>query len=1196
MGAMLDVHERQLTEEHMEFQASVLSQVSDAVVAIDYEHRITYWNHAAVQLYNVQADDALGRKLEEVYQYRWLKPEDEQAAWVALQTTGTWHGQNIHVKKTGELIQVESTVSVLNDESGTAIGLLAVIRDITERVHAEQALRAIKDSLEITIAERTAELRKANERLSRELAERKEAEEALRQSEERYRDIVNTADEGIWIIDADRNTEFVNSKMAAMLGYRVDEMIGQSLFAFMDEEGKATAANVERRHQGIKEQHDFKFRRKDGGDLWVIISTNPLFDQAGRYAGALGMVTDITERKRMEETLRRRVQELAALQATVLEITASPDLPTLLHTIVERAARLLDAKGGGLHLCDPERQEVRCVVSYATLSDYTGIVLKYGEGAVGAVAQSGKPLIVDDYRTWRGRAAVYEQEQPFNAVLSVPMIWRGQVTGVLDVLRDEGTPPFTRADQELLSMFANHATIIVEQARLYFAVSQELEERKQVEQALRESEARATQARTQLLDAIESLTEAFALYDAQDHLVLSNSKFHEFFQYAADLIAPGARFEDRLRANVYRGLIADAIGREEEWIQERLAQHRNPQGVYLQQLSNGRWLQISEHKTKDGGIVGVRTDITERKRAEDELKRRNRELAALNAVVVAINQSFDLRKVLTAALKQIVALSAVDGAECHLTDHAGKLALTAQHGLEPEFVAGSQRFHFSAGTGIPGEAFASGLPLYVPDVLADERYLRRELARAAGYRSLLCVPILGREAPLGSFMLYSRATREFPSEEQQLLMTIGDQLGVAIERAQLYEAEQHARQIAETLRAANVALTQTLELDAVLESLLEFLDRLVPYDSASVMLLEADAQFAVRAARGYEEWINPEQVRGISWDAHATPLLRQMLTTQQSVLVPDTYAHPDWVRVPGLEYIRNWLGVPLVAGRKVIGLFSVDKAQADFFTAEHARLAEDLAAQAAVAIQNARLFKQVRVGRERLQALSERLVEVQESERRHIARELHDEIGQTLTGIKLTLEMSTRLPADALKTSLEKAQLLVNDLMERVHDLSLDLRPTLLDDLGLLPALLWHFEHYTAQTQVKVICEHSGLERRFRPEIETAAYRIVQEALTNVARYAKVSEVRVQLWADEHQLDVQIEDQGDGFDLEAVQAESALSGLAGMRERAMLLGGQLSIESHLGVGTCLVAELPLAWPMERRRKRRDEQDDHRAGR
>jgi PAS domain S-box-containing protein len=210
---------------------------------------------------------------------------------------------------------------------------------------------------------------------------------------------------------------------------------------------------------------------------------------------------------------------------------------------------------------------------------------------------------------------------------------------------------------------------------------------------------------------------------------------------------------------------------------------------------------------------------------------------------------------------------------------------------------------------------------------------------------------------------------------------------------------------------------------------------------------------------------------------------------------------------------------------------------------------------------------------ERLRVLSRRLMEVQEIERRNIARELHDEISQSLTGLKLTLEMATRLPPDEASTTLARAQTLVNELMSHARNMSLDLRPPMLDDLGLVPALFWHIEHYTAQTQVRVSFKHSGVEgRRFVPEVETAAYRIVQEGLTNIARHAAVDEATVRVWTQQHMLNIQIEDKGKGFDFERVLGTS---GLAGMRERTQLLDGELLVESHSGTGTRLTAELSI---------------------
>jgi PAS domain S-box-containing protein len=212
---------------------------------------------------------------------------------------------------------------------------------------------------------------------------------------------------------------------------------------------------------------------------------------------------------------------------------------------------------------------------------------------------------------------------------------------------------------------------------------------------------------------------------------------------------------------------------------------------------------------------------------------------------------------------------------------------------------------------------------------------------------------------------------------------------------------------------------------------------------------------------------------------------------------------------------------------------------------------------------------------QRLQALSRRLLEVQESERRHLARELHDEVAQTLTALSLNFSTCTRKEGAALRGALEEAQALVKELTGRVRDLSLRLRPTMLDDLGLLPALVWLLQRYQAQTPVQVQFQHSGLGRRFRHDVETAAYRVVQEALTNVARYAAVDAATVRLWTDRDRLYVQVEDHGVGFDLEAVRSAGATSGLSGMQERVELLGGRLTIDSVRGEGTCLTAELPL---------------------
>jgi signal transduction histidine kinase len=312
--------------------------------------------------------------------------------------------------------------------------------------------------------------------------------------------------------------------------------------------------------------------------------------------------------------------------------------------------------------------------------------------------------------------------------------------------------------------------------------------------------------------------------------------------------------------------------------------------------------------------------------------------------------------------------------------------------------------------------------------------------------------------------------------------------------------------------------------------------------------------------------------------------------TGESMLIPDTSVYAGWPREPRTrgergwqaigdpENIQSWLGVPLIASGEVIGVCSVDKAEARFFNQEHQRLAESLAFQAAIAIQNARLFEQVQAGRERLQSLSRRMVEVQENERRHIARELHDQAGQALASLMVGLRLleeetgrdeSTRARVIDLKRT-------VDAVLDNLHRLAADLRPASLDHLGLVAALRQYAENFGRQHRLLVQFEAVGLEEtRLSPMVETAVYRVVQEALTNVIRHAQATRVGVLLERRGDRVIAIVEDNGLGFDPAAIEQTGRL-GLLGIQERADMLGGSVVIESAPGSGTTLFVEVPYA--------------------
>ncbi len=458
-------------------------------------------------------------------------------------------------------------------------------------------------------------------------------------------------------------------------------------------------------------------------------------------------------------------------------------------------------------------------------------------------------------------------------------------------------------------------------------------------------------------------------------------------------------------------------------------------------------------------------------------------------------------------------------------------------------------------------------------VLIRERQLLRlrELGqdpRSVGFppghppmRSFLGVPIMLRGTAFGNLYLTEKANGEsFTEEDEEVVRLLAAQAAVAIENARLYESSRLWSRQLESLNEVTDALLTEAELSQLLELGAERLRELLDARVALIELPSPDgAALTVEAASGE----NAALLLGLRLDTAGSKAGRT-LQRQRGERVDSLIDDPEVDQsLPRIVAASAALYVPLVVRGRAVGVVAVyDKHGPDpRFSDADMRVAQAFANRAALALELSE-----RVGREAVRAL----LEGQELERKRLARELHDETGQALASVRLGLK------AVEIELGVEPVALireLVGSALADVRRLTVELRPPALDDFGLAPAL----ERLTS-----IVADRIGLDvqmnvatppRPLSPELETALYRIVQEALTNIVKHAKASSVSIVVTATESSIRAMIEDDGAGFDPGAVR-EGAL-GLVGMRERVLLLDGRFEIDSSPGAGTTLLVEFPI---------------------
>jgi signal transduction histidine kinase len=465
------------------------------------------------------------------------------------------------------------------------------------------------------------------------------------------------------------------------------------------------------------------------------------------------------------------------------------------------------------------------------------------------------------------------------------------------------------------------------------------------------------------------------------------------------------------------------------------------------------------------------------------------------------------------------------------------------------------------GRGILGVLIRDATPLRLHNISDDPRSVGFPPNHPT-MRSFLGVPIHLRGVAYGNLYLTEKARGEdFTDEDQELVELLASQAAVAIENARLYEAATAWSKQLESLNEVGNALATETDLDRLLDLVARRLRELLDARMVTVLLPSGDDELRFAAVAGDRADIAGATI------TRSTSKTGRVLERGQSERVDsvldDVDVDHEAMRLIGA---RTGLWVPLIVRGQAIGVLAAhDKPGADVrFTETDLRLAETFATRAALAVDLSE-----RIASDSLR----RVVEAQELERRRLARELHDETGQALTSILLGLRGLEEHMDDAdSRTAAEELRGLVVSTLQDVRRLAVELRPSALDDFGLVAALERLTGSFAEQTGIAVDFQTALAEERLPEEVETAIYRIVQESLTNVVKHARARRVSILLARKDGAVKAVVEDDGQGFD----PAETGGgSGLVGMRERLALLGGRLAVESAPDGGTTVAAEVPV---------------------
>lgn len=536
---------------------TILDKMIDTYYRTDRQGVLVMASRSIFDLLGYEQHEILGTPIANYYR----DPAAREAFLAALRDAGgALSGYEAPLRrKDGRVIWVSTSAHYVYDDAGAVEGGEGVTRDVTKAREDADRLMRTRDDLMREVEERTVHLH-------REIDERRRTEEALRISEERYALALQAAREGIWDWDLDTDRMYLSARAREIIGVS-DAWMSMTEFnaGFQDPVElermvKATKAYLKGETSMMEIEYRLFVGRDHSNVRWVRTRATGV-RSGGRVHRIVGSIADVTDSRAMETALKTSEQRFRDIARAASDWFWEMDSERRFEFVSDRFFLISGLARDAVRDHSLDELLDRGVISLDAGTERPLAALRKGDAFRDMAFSLTKP----DGRRLHGRLS--------------------------------GRPYF--ADDGSFLGYRGVGTDITKQV---------------------EAEQRAKEAQQTLRDAIETISEAFVVFDAEDRLIAFNSKYPALYADIADVIRPGASFESIVRTGAERGLYADAIGRTDEWLADRLKAHRDPQGAIENELSNGRWVRVTERRMADGGTVGIRADITELKRVQRELE------------------------------------------------------------------------------------------------------------------------------------------------------------------------------------------------------------------------------------------------------------------------------------------------------------------------------------------------------------------------------------------------------------------------------------------------------------------------------------------------------------------------------------------------------------------------------------------------